>query len=151
MLLSVANYALLSMLDIAYRAIQPLFFSTPIALGGLGQSPARIGAILASLGCVNGILQGLYFPKLIARFGPRRLFLFGMGMFSVIYLLFPLINHVAMKEGLSPLVWLLVIVQLCLSMSIDLAYGALLILSPQDDGNLPCDRVYVPLRCCFCP
>jgi MFS family permease len=122
-LLSVANYGLLSMLDIAYRAIQPLFFSTPIALGGLGQNPARIGVLLSSVGCVNGVIQGLFFPRLLERFGPRRLFLFGMGMFSAIYLLFPVINYVAVTQGLSPFVWVLVMVQLGLSIAIDLAYG----------------------------
>lgn len=35
-LIASANYASLSLMDIAYRAVQPLFFSTPIEMGGLG-------------------------------------------------------------------------------------------------------------------
>lgn len=124
-LLSVANYATLSMLDISYRAIQPLFFSTPIALGGLGQTPARIGLMLATLGVINGVFQAMYFPRFIERFGPRFLFLLGMSMFGVMYLLFPLINYVAVNSGMSLLVWLLVAIQLALSMSCDMAYGKL--------------------------
>lgn len=122
-LLSVAGYGLLSMLDIAYRALQPLFLSTPIALGGLGQSPARIGVLLSSFGVVTGTFQGLFFPKLINRYGPRRLFLLGMGMFAVLYSMFPIINHIAVRDGLTPFVWLLVMVQLLCTISCDMAYG----------------------------
>ncbi|KAG5715809.1 putative peptide/nitrate transporter, partial [Termitomyces sp. T112] len=39
-LLAAGNYAGLSLVDIAFRAIQPLFLSTPIAFGGLGLSPS---------------------------------------------------------------------------------------------------------------
>lgn len=122
-LLSVANYALLAVLDIAYRAVQPLFFSTPIALGGLGQPPARIGVMLATLGVGSGVFQATCFPKLIDRFGPRRLFLLGMFMFGVLYALFPVINHVAARDGVTLLVWVLVAIQLSLSVACDMAYG----------------------------
>lgn len=123
-LLSVANYALLAMLDIAYRAIQPLFFATPIEFGGLGQSPARIGAILALFGLANGVFQATCFAKLIDRWGPRRLFLLGMSMFAVLYSIFPLVNHVARQAGeTTPLVWALVALQLALTVTCDMAYG----------------------------
>jgi hypothetical protein len=39
------NYALLSLVDIGYRAIQPLFYSTPRELGGLGLAPSEIGSV----------------------------------------------------------------------------------------------------------
>jgi MFS family permease len=39
------NYALLSLVDIAFRGIQPLFFSTPRSLGGLGLAPPKIGLV----------------------------------------------------------------------------------------------------------
>ena len=52
--LSVANYGALALADIAFIAFLPLFLSTPIALGGLGLAPAAIGAILGSLGVLDG-------------------------------------------------------------------------------------------------
>lgn len=39
------NYAMLSLLEITFRAIQPVFMSTPIELGGLGLSTSAIGKI----------------------------------------------------------------------------------------------------------
>lgn len=51
------NYATLSLVDIAYRAIQPVFLSTPIELGGLGLRPSAIGNILSVFGVLNGVVQ----------------------------------------------------------------------------------------------
>lgn len=122
-LLSVANYALLSLLDIAYRAIQPLFYSTPIELGGLGQTPARIGILLALFGIMNGTVQALYFPTLIERWGPKRVFMTGMAMFSALFVLYPLINSIARENGMTPTVWVLAITQLIICIMCDMAYG----------------------------
>jgi hypothetical protein len=44
--LAVGNYGLLAVLDIAFCALQPLFFASPVPLGGLGLSPAQIGMIM---------------------------------------------------------------------------------------------------------
>jgi MFS family permease len=44
-ILAGGNYAALSLVDIAYRGVQPLFFSTPRSLGGLGLSPPEIGPV----------------------------------------------------------------------------------------------------------
>ena len=122
-LLSVANYALLSLLDIAYRAIQPLFYSTPIEFGGLAQSPARIGILLSSFGVMNGIVQAIYFPVLIEKWGPKRVFVTGMAMFNVLFIMYPIINGLARRTGLSTTVWILVFAQLAMSIICDMAYG----------------------------
>ncbi|KAI9454533.1 MFS general substrate transporter [Lactarius psammicola] len=56
-LLTVINYAILALVDIAYRAMQPLFFSTPVSNGGLGLAPPAIGRILTYFGILNAIFQ----------------------------------------------------------------------------------------------
>ncbi|KAJ3557587.1 hypothetical protein NM688_g1389 [Phlebia brevispora] len=124
-LLSVANYAFLSLLDIAYRAIQPLFYSTPIDLGGLGQSPALIGILLASFGIMNGTIQAIYFPRLVESWGPKRVFMTGMAMFCTLFIIFPITNGVARRSGLSYLVWALVFLQLLLGIICDMAYACI--------------------------
>ncbi len=123
---SVSNYASLALLEIAYRAVQPLFLSTPIELGGLGLTPPTIGAILGSFGVFNGIVQALFFARLVDRFGPKRIFQFGMTMFLPLWVLYPVMSVLAKNQGLTTTVWAVVFFQLALSVLMDMAYGAYL-------------------------
>ncbi|KIL59877.1 hypothetical protein M378DRAFT_965882 [Amanita muscaria Koide BX008] len=66
-----ANYASLSLIDIAFRAIQPVFFSTPIELGGLGLSPAAIGNVLSIFGLLAGIFELFFFTRIVDRLGAK--------------------------------------------------------------------------------
>lgn len=43
---AIANYATISILDIARAALMPLFYATPIEVGGLGLTPETIGLLL---------------------------------------------------------------------------------------------------------
>lgn len=123
-IISVANYGLLALFDIAWAAIQPLFYSTPIEFGGLGMSPATIGLVLGGLGFSNGIFQGLCFARLVKSWGIKRLFTIAMAMFPIIFALFPVINSVARSEGgVTPLVWALVALQMFIVLVMDTAYG----------------------------
>lgn len=130
MQLAVANYGALCLLDIAYRAVQPLFFATPRALGGLGLPPKTIGLILGSFGILNGALQALWFAPLVRRFGPKRVYLAGMGAFLPMWTLFPVIGALAERRGMSPLVWTAVMLQQVASVVMDTAYGASSSLKP---------------------
>ncbi|EPT05619.1 hypothetical protein FOMPIDRAFT_41353 [Fomitopsis schrenkii] len=123
--LAVANYGALCLLDIAYRAVQPLFFATPRALGGLGLPPKTIGLILGSFGILNGALQALWFAPLVRRFGPKRVYLAGMGAFLPMWTLFPVIGALAERRGMSPLVWTAVMLQQVASVVMDTAYGCI--------------------------
>ncbi|TCD61847.1 hypothetical protein EIP91_007837 [Steccherinum ochraceum] len=125
-IISVANYGLLALFDIAWAAIQPLFYSTPIEFGGLGMSPATIGLVLGGLGFSNGIFQGLCFARLVKSWGIKRLFTIAMAMFPIIFALFPVINSVARSEGgVTPLVWALVALQMFIVLVMDTAYGCI--------------------------
>lgn len=122
-LLSVANYGVLALLDIAYRAVQPLFFATPRSLGGLGLPPSTIGLILGSFGIFNGILQALWFAPLVRRFGPKHVHMAGLGAFIPLWLLFPVIGALARQGGMTPAVWAVVMLQQVVSVVMDTAYG----------------------------
>jgi hypothetical protein len=67
------NYAALSLLDIAFRGLHPLFLATPRDLGGLGLEPPRIGLVLAIASVCNGAAQIVLFPRLNKRFGSKAL------------------------------------------------------------------------------
>ena len=123
MVLSIANYLWLAFIDIALLALQPLFYATPINLGGLGMSPATIGLCLGIFGLLDGMTQGLFFPKAVRRVGLKRLFLTGLSCFVPLFALFPIINHFAREWGLSPAVWALVAFQLTIKCATGMAFG----------------------------
>ena len=122
-LLSVANYGTLCLLDIAYRAIQPLFFSTPCELGGLGFTPATIGLVLGIFGLMNGSLQAVFFARVVRRWGPKRVFMAGMACFVPLFGMFPVINALARPNGVTGIVWAAIILQLAISVLMDMSFG----------------------------
>ncbi|KAG6853476.1 hypothetical protein C0991_004092 [Blastosporella zonata] len=125
--LAAGNYAVLSLVDIAFRAIHPLFLSTPIALGGLGLPPPTIGNILSLYGICNGVFQVFFFAGIHDRFGSKKTFVAGMACAFPCFIAFPLISQMAKTEGLSTLVWTAVALQTLLSIGLSLSYGAIFI------------------------
>ncbi|KAI1797331.1 MFS general substrate transporter [Ganoderma leucocontextum] len=122
-----ANYAFLAIVDITLRAIQPVFYATPITLGGLGLNPQEIGWVLSVYGVINGFIQLSLFSRANDRFGSKRVYLTGIAMAVPVFALFPVINDIARAEGMVPMVWGLVIGQALLSIAINFSYGAVFI------------------------
>jgi len=91
-------------------ALMPLIWSTPVEFGGLDMSPDRIGVWLSVYGCMNGMFQFAIFPRAVARFGPRSVFVTGIGMFAVVYVMFPFENLLRRKADAPA--WPLILVQL---------------------------------------
>ncbi|KAG8213450.1 major facilitator superfamily domain-containing protein [Butyriboletus roseoflavus] len=126
-LIAAGNYATLSLLDIAFRAVQPLFFATPTELGGLGLDPPRIGNILSVYGVVNGLFQIFFFADLHDRFGSKAIYSAAMAAAIPAIIVFPLLNTLVRIQGLSWMVWSLVGVQLALSMVLNLGFSCIFI------------------------
>lgn len=118
-----ANYAILAFLDISFRAIQPLFLSTPVELGGLGLPSSTIGHILAVFGVLNGLVQFCVFPAVHDRWGSKTVFSGGIVSALPAFALFPIINSFAREEGLSSRVCFLVWLQIVVSIGVCLSYG----------------------------
>ena len=127
--LSITCHLCVSFIDMAYCALQPLFFATPIHLGGLGLSPARIGLCLGTFGLVCGTFQGLFLAKIIRRLGLKRVFFTGVSCFIPLFVMFPVMNHFARERGLSPVVWALVVLQYMFNCITSMCFGRLLHLS----------------------
>jgi hypothetical protein len=125
-IIAAGNYAALSLLDIAFRDVQPLFFATPLELGGLGLDPPQIGNILAIYGVINGLFQILFFADLHDQFGSKIIYSVAMAAGIPMVITFPILNAVARVQGLSLVVWTIVGLQLVLSMILNLAYGQFL-------------------------
>ncbi|KAF8626600.1 hypothetical protein AX17_006518 [Amanita inopinata Kibby_2008] len=126
-LIAAGNYASLSLVDIAYRAVQPVFFSTPIEDGGLGLPPSAIGNIMSMFGILNGIFQVFFFAKIHDRWGSKNVFIVGIASALPVFALFPITNTLAQTQGYSTAVWVSVALQIMLSVLLGLSYGAIFI------------------------
>ena len=69
----------MDLLQFAFASFLPVFYATPIELGGLSLDPPRIGAILATSGLVNGTFQLLFYARLHDRFGAGTIYTAGVG------------------------------------------------------------------------
>ena len=123
------NYALLALVDIAFHALQPLFLSTPIALGGLGLDPPMIGTVMSSFGVLNGVFTIFYFSRMTDYFGVKWVYLIAITATVPCFLSFPIINHLARNSiersgGLGLEVWVVVGLQVMMSVLVCFGYGA---------------------------
>lgn len=122
-IVAAGNYAMLSLIDIAYRAILPVFLSTPIELGGLGLDPFAIGNIMSIFGLVNGVVQVFCFAAVIDYLGSKNTFFLGLSAGFPLFASFPLISYLAKRQGLSLTVWTLVGIQTVISILLSFSYG----------------------------
>ena len=123
LMLPIANYAALALVDIGFFALIPLFFATPIEIGGLGLSPSIIGTYSAISGLCNGLFQVLFVSKLIDRFGEKRIFCTAVMAYFPLIAFFPMMSWVAQSHHkVGPMVWTLVVLQRFFSLITNMAY-----------------------------
>ncbi|KAG2057774.1 MFS general substrate transporter [Suillus hirtellus] len=94
-----ANYAMVALLDVSFRVLMPLFFSTPTYLGGLGFDPAVIGSWLALFGIIDGAFQGLFFARIVDWIGPKRLFCVSVSCYAPLMAMFPIMSWIVHARG----------------------------------------------------
>ena len=122
-LIAAGNYASLSLVDIAFRAIQPVFLSTPINLGGLDLSTPTIGILLSGQGVLNGIFQVFFFAQIHDRWGTKKTFIAGVFTAIPAFILFPVANALARTQGYSIAVWVAIALQIITVVTLNLSYG----------------------------
>ncbi|KAL0952542.1 hypothetical protein HGRIS_006801 [Hohenbuehelia grisea] len=125
--IAASSYALLSLVEISFRSVQPVFFSTPLEYGGLGLSPSTIGRLLSVFGIMNGVFQVMFFTRIIALLGPKRTFLIGVSFAFPVVASFPFMSFLARTYGLNFGLWVVVVVSMIISIGVSLAYGAIFI------------------------
>ncbi|KAJ6468353.1 member of major facilitator superfamily multidrug-resistance, DHA1 sub-family [Mycena sanguinolenta] len=126
-IVAAGNYALLSLVDIALRAIHPVFLSTPIELGGLGMNTSRIGNILSILGVLNGIVQVFFFRRVHDFLGSKMTFTLGIASALPTFAGFPILNYLARAQGVNMVVWTAALVHIIISIGLSFSYGAVFI------------------------
>ena len=124
-MIPIANYGALGLVEIGLFVLLPLFYSSPIEIGGLGLPPPIIGTFLATFGIVDGTVQALFAAKIIERIGTRKMFCSAVLCFYPLVILFPIMSAVVMAQGrVGPIIWVLLVVQLIFMVLMDLAYRA---------------------------
>ncbi|KAH9005439.1 MFS general substrate transporter [Lactarius hatsudake] len=124
---SIANYGMIAVLDITAGALMPLVWSTSVEFGGLSMSPASVGLWISGYGFINGIFQFLALPRMVGRFGPRRIFIACIILYFPSYILFPLEN-VALRHSsrdLNLVAALLIVLQLLATSFSDMGFGVI--------------------------
>ncbi|KAH9046375.1 MFS general substrate transporter [Lactarius deliciosus] len=122
--ISIANYGTVALLDIAAWALIPLVWSTAIELGGLGLTPADIGLWMSMSGCVGAMFQFAFFPLVAARFGPGRIVVATAVAFGLVYALFPFENMLARGTGTVGIAWPLIVLQLVARSVSDMGFSS---------------------------
>jgi len=125
-LLAAGNYGSASFVEIAFRAVQPVFLSTPIILGGLGLPPSSIGTLLSIQGILNGLFQVFFFARIHDRWGSKNTFMAGISCAIPAFVLFPVANALARTQGYGIAVWLVIGLQSIAAISINLSYASLM-------------------------
>ncbi|KAG6332177.1 hypothetical protein ID866_6916 [Astraeus odoratus] len=133
--IAAGNYAILSVIEIAFRGVQPLFYATSIELGGLGLDPPRIGDILALYGILNGIFQIFFFARLHDRFGSKAIYTIAILSGIPLILTFPMMNALAKAYGVNWGVWAIVGVQIASAMALNLGYACVFIYIADSSPN----------------
>jgi len=122
---SIANYGAIALLDITAGALIPLVWSTSVEFGGLSMSPASIGLWTAGCGVINSVFQFVAFPRIVGRFGPRRVFIACIILYFPVYIMFPLENLALRRSsrGLNLAAGLLIMLQLSAISFSDMGFG----------------------------
>ena len=124
-MIPIANYGALGLVEIGLFVLLPLFYSSPIEIGGLGVPPPIIGTFLAIFGIVDGTVQALFAAKIIERIGAKTVFCSAVLCFYPLIIIFPIMSAVVMAQGrVGPIIWVLLVVQLIFMVLMDLAYRA---------------------------
>lgn len=120
---AIINYSLLAFLDIALRALQPLFYTMPIRYGGLGFSPPVVGLCLGAFGLLSGLYQAFVFSPVYDRFGTKKVFVTSILTFVPMFALFPLMNLSAVHHGINALTWVELGFQAILYVLMDMGFS----------------------------
>ncbi|KAG2359962.1 major facilitator superfamily domain-containing protein [Suillus spraguei] len=126
-----ASNGALVLFDVGLYSILPIFYATPVELGGLSLDPPRIGAIFAT-SAFRKIFQILFFAHLHDRFGAYAILTTGLCSGIPIVVLLPVINALARAHGMGWAVWLAISLQFVLMLFLDMCFGYV---------NISCSRL----------
>ena len=128
---AIVNYALLAFFDQCMTILLPLMYSTSLSFGGLGFSTFTIGIILGAWGVSNGLFSIIAFPRLLRKFGVKRLYIVSSVSSLLCVATFPVMSYLAKhSESVDARIWPILIIQLALYILSYMGYGEHGVISP---------------------
>lgn len=122
LIIALLNYACISFLDQAQQILVPMVYTSAVDQGGLGLSPEEMTRIAARWGSYNTLGQLLLFPRLLKRYGPKKVYATCLTWMVAFFSLFPVLFLVKTRFGD---ITLLVSIHMALSSLVYMAYGML--------------------------
>ncbi|KAI5998710.1 MFS general substrate transporter [Pisolithus albus] len=135
-MIPIANYGILGLVDIGFFALVPLFYATPVEIGGLGLSPFVIGVCMTAFGIGNGLFQMLFTARAIERFGERKVFCSAVLAFFPIIATFPIMSWViSVQKEVGATIWVLIFTQMLSWAVVDMAYAVIFVFVTRASPN----------------
>ncbi|KAI6099589.1 major facilitator superfamily domain-containing protein [Pisolithus sp. B1] len=135
-MIPIANYGVLALVDMGFFALLPLFYATPVEIGGLGLSPFAIGLYMSAFGVGDGLFQMLFAARVIDRFGERKVFRSVVLAFFPMIAAFPIMNWVIqVQKGVGPVIWILIFAQLLSWTMVNMAYAVVYVFITKASPN----------------
>ncbi|KAF6759870.1 major facilitator superfamily domain-containing protein [Ephemerocybe angulata] len=127
--ITILNYGFFSFIDMSVTALIPLVYSTPLEYGGLGMDPFKIGTIMATYGVLNGTMSVLFLGPLVRRYGPTKVYQYGIFAIFVSLSAFPIENILARRAGgIDAWVALVIVIQFAAQTVLSPCYASMGIL-----------------------
>ena len=124
-MIPVINNGVMTLMDTSFGILLPLFYQSSIGVGGLGLPPHIIGSFSAVSSIVESCVQALFAPKLVARFGAKRVLCWTVLWMYPMILLSLIMSAVATAHGrVGPMIWILLVTQLMCQVIMDLSFSA---------------------------
>jgi MFS family permease len=117
-------YGHVMMLAYAYTAISPLFWFTPVKLGGLGFTPLKISLFMALGGFAQAIWVLVVFPPLQSRIGTNGVLRVCGNFYPIFFSLCPTFN-LLLRQGLTTLFWVVAPALLMLGSGVSMSFTAI--------------------------
>ena len=121
-IIAAINLSAICLLQKFFSETEALYLSTPIRDGGLGLSLSAIGTCVSIRATVVGLSQLFVFPRVHDKWSSRCIFVLGLSASVPQFLLWPLMNWIARRDGYSSMVWLAFGSQICCSVLTEFAW-----------------------------
>ncbi|KIW26241.1 uncharacterized protein PV07_09354 [Cladophialophora immunda] len=117
-------YAHIMLLAFSYTAILPVFFFTPVHLGGFGFSPFLISLFMGLGGLSQSLWLLIAFPWLQARWGTKRVMVLCATAYPVFFALYPVCN-LLLRHHVMAAFWTIAPISLAFGSGVAMSFTAI--------------------------